>query len=179
MTTDETAFRAAIDAAPLDAAPWHVFADWLDEQGREEEAAAARAWTPVRLAARQWLTEFAARCGDHIENYSEVWQEFFNATDGIDPRTERAAYEEAVARAEAALVRTPFTLDLVLAAARTWVATSDGRYGPDYFTQLGDEAARDLMADPATREKFWECYQLVTGEAVPEDRRGTVFSCSC
>jgi uncharacterized protein (TIGR02996 family) len=44
MTDDESAFQAAIDAAPLDKLPRLVFCDWLDERG-DERAAGIRVLT--------------------------------------------------------------------------------------------------------------------------------------
>ncbi len=41
MTSDDRAFRRAIAAAPGDAAPCLVYADWLDDRGRHD---AARHW---------------------------------------------------------------------------------------------------------------------------------------
>ena len=45
---DEAAFLAAIGEQPADALPRLIFADWLDEHGRADEAAWLRA--DVRLA---------------------------------------------------------------------------------------------------------------------------------
>jgi uncharacterized protein (TIGR02996 family) len=53
--TDEQAFLAALAAAPDDEAPHKVFADWLDEQGRPEEAAYHRRWTKAVRDAEDWL----------------------------------------------------------------------------------------------------------------------------
>jgi uncharacterized protein (TIGR02996 family) len=39
MHPDESAFRATIAASPDDDAPVLIFADWLDEHGRDVEAA--------------------------------------------------------------------------------------------------------------------------------------------
>jgi uncharacterized protein (TIGR02996 family) len=47
MSTDTgAALAAAIGAAPDDDAPWLVYADWLQEAGRDAEAAAIRAHLP-------------------------------------------------------------------------------------------------------------------------------------
>jgi uncharacterized protein (TIGR02996 family) len=61
MTGDERAFLAAIEAAPTDEAPHKVYADWLDEHDRPEEADWHRLWTPkAARAARKWFQKFAA-----------------------------------------------------------------------------------------------------------------------
>lgn len=41
---DEAAFFAAMDAAPEDEAPRKIYADWLDEHDRPEEALYYRRW---------------------------------------------------------------------------------------------------------------------------------------
>src|SRR4051794_8936729 len=46
FASDEAALRAAIEAAPADDAPWLVYADWLQERGRDPEAAAVRRFLP-------------------------------------------------------------------------------------------------------------------------------------
>ena len=45
MTLDEQAFIAAMKANPEDEAPHKVYADWLDEHDRPEEADYHRRWT--------------------------------------------------------------------------------------------------------------------------------------
>jgi uncharacterized protein (TIGR02996 family) len=58
--TDEQAILATIEAAPADAAPRLVFADWLDDQGHHAEAAAQRRYgraleiTPMESWRRVW-----------------------------------------------------------------------------------------------------------------------------
>ena len=60
MTSDERDFLAAIEAAPADEAPHKVYADWLDEHDRPEEADWHRQWTAkAARAARAWFRDFA------------------------------------------------------------------------------------------------------------------------
>src|SRR5207248_10839401 len=67
MSHDERALRAAIEAAPDDEAPHKVFADWLDEHDRPEEADWHRLWTPkAGRAARAWFRTFAAAHSDDL-----------------------------------------------------------------------------------------------------------------
>jgi uncharacterized protein (TIGR02996 family) len=47
---DETAFVRAVHARPLDPLPRLIFADWLDEHGRDVEAAWLRADTRAAVA---------------------------------------------------------------------------------------------------------------------------------
>jgi uncharacterized protein (TIGR02996 family) len=69
MTSDEHAFLKAIEAAPDDEAPHQVYADWLDEHDRPEEADWHRLWTAkAAKAARKWFQTFAAK---HSEGYAE------------------------------------------------------------------------------------------------------------
>ena len=61
--SDEQAFRAAIAASPDDIGLRRVFADWLDENDRPEEAAYQRRWTPEVGNAESWLAAFAVEAG--------------------------------------------------------------------------------------------------------------------
>lgn len=49
----------------------------------------------------------------------------------------------------------------------------------EYYVQYDYETARDEMYTKGTQEEFWKNYEIVTGEHVPEEKRGSVFSCSC
>ena len=67
--SDETAFLRAIESAPDDEAPHKVYADWLDEHDRPEEADWHRAWTTAAAkAARRWFRDFASR---HEKSYED------------------------------------------------------------------------------------------------------------
>ena len=44
---EEPAFLNAIAAAPKDEAPKKIYADWLNERGRDKEAELYRNWTPA------------------------------------------------------------------------------------------------------------------------------------
>jgi uncharacterized protein (TIGR02996 family) len=68
MSRDETAFLAAIAAAPDDEGPHKVYADWLDEHDRPEEADWHRLWTSkAAMAARKWFQQFAAEHSEEME----------------------------------------------------------------------------------------------------------------
>src|SRR5262245_2837378 len=53
IESDEAALHRAIEADPADDAPWLVYADWLQDHGRDTEAAALRKLLPgVKAAVR-------------------------------------------------------------------------------------------------------------------------------
>ena len=82
MSKDEKAFLAAIQAAPDDEAPHKVYADWLDEHDRPEEADWHRLWTAkAAKAARKWFEQFAAK---HSEEIEEEFGEKLSAKDMIE-----------------------------------------------------------------------------------------------
>jgi uncharacterized protein (TIGR02996 family) len=67
VSGDERGLLAAIAAAPDDEAPHKVYADWLDEHDRPEEADWHRLWTPAAArAARKWFQTFAAEHSDEL-----------------------------------------------------------------------------------------------------------------
>jgi hypothetical protein len=52
-------------------------------------------------------------------------------------------------------------------------------YG-DCYTQIDSESARGEWYSEGTPELFWKHFENVTGEKVPDDKKGkTLFSCSC
>lgn len=59
---DEQAFLAAIAADRGDLGLRGVFADWLDEHGRHEEADYQRRWDDSVRWAEDWLAEFGHGC---------------------------------------------------------------------------------------------------------------------
>jgi uncharacterized protein (TIGR02996 family) len=63
VRADDDAFRSAIAANRFDVGLRQVYADWLDENDRPEEAAYQRRWTPEVGAAEDWLHEFAEKSG--------------------------------------------------------------------------------------------------------------------
>jgi len=68
MSGDERDFLAAIEVAPTDEAPHKVYADWLDEHDRPEEADWHRLWTAkAARAARKWFEGFAAQHSHELD----------------------------------------------------------------------------------------------------------------
>lgn len=78
MTAEESAFKTAIAATPESEINRHVYADWLDEHDRPEEARFHRAFTAAAYAAaRDWLTAFVwtinhDRSDDYPHDYDYV-----------------------------------------------------------------------------------------------------------
>lgn len=54
--------------------------------------------------------------------------------------------------------------------ANDWIASEE------YKTQMGSESWRDTF--PVHAEKFWKCFQIVTGQTNPHED-DSFFSCSC
>lgn len=143
-------FRSHIKQNPYDRGTRLIYADWLDEHDRPEESAIQRDWTKETYdEAKQWLTDFANKCGGSCTNYDEVWD------DQVEEMWD------------------PITYDDVVQAGYDYV-----NHG-EYFLQVGTETARDMMYSPGTKELFWKHWQTVTDERVGEEKQGTVFSCTC
>jgi uncharacterized protein (TIGR02996 family) len=79
---ERAAFLAAIKADRYDQAARIAFADWLEEQGEDDDAAVQRAWTSEKQRAEDWLTEFAEECE---MSYAEL---ICAANDYLDQGTE-------------------------------------------------------------------------------------------
>lgn len=68
MFDTRTNFLLAIAANPLDQSLRSVFADWLEENGQEDDAKKQREWTHHKAASEQWLRIFASENrGDYEE----------------------------------------------------------------------------------------------------------------
>ena len=46
-----------------------IFADWLDENGFDDEATEQRSWTLSRQESLDWLREFSTTLGSTLESY--------------------------------------------------------------------------------------------------------------
>ena len=160
---DDSPFLKAIAENPLDPAPRQVYADWLDEQSRYDEATAERWWTRERLAARARLTALAAECGDTCTAYDERHGYGFEVIDGGYQRVDNRWR--------------PVTYDDLVQAGHNYIDEGD------YFTQRGEEGARDLIQG-AVAEQYWADWEIVTGRSRDEQRDkryglDAPFSCSC
>lgn len=65
----------------------------------------------------------------------------------------------------------------MMSGADAWVETFNQRWGRDYVTQQGSTSWQSEFPEQA--EEFWRHYEIVRGVNVPQDRRGSFFSCSC
>lgn len=169
---NEKQFTIAIKKDPYDSDTRKVFADYLEDHDRPEEAdfqryCAREEWKE----ARRWMEDFASRCGQHCVNYDEYCESHF--------RGDRTMKE----------VLVPITFDMVMKVGRDVVdsykqAVDANKEHPEWyvdrFVQLGSETARNLMQDEETRKKFWECWQTIIRESLEEGIKDcSPFSCSC
>lgn len=60
MHPEEKAFVLALAADPYDTVVCKIYADWLDDNDRPEEADERRLWTHEKQESKDWLTGFAA-----------------------------------------------------------------------------------------------------------------------
>ena len=67
----------------------------------------------------------------------------------------------------------PITFEDLIAAGRQWLSSGS------HFTQMGSGVARDVMHYEGVCERYWQCWEVITGIRVPSDARGIPFSCSC
>lgn len=70
MSSDEQAFLNLIEANPDDRAPRLVYADYLDEHDRPEEANRQRQWHD----SREWLKDYAVRLSPYETNGLTDWK---------------------------------------------------------------------------------------------------------
>lgn len=67
----------------------------------------------------------------------------------------------------------PLTYEILMGGARDWLAAKrDGEYG-EYLCFGG------LLEGEVVPEEFWAHYEVVAGETVAKEHRGSFFTCSC
>lgn len=69
MDKELLAFKTAIEANPRDWDTRKVFADWLEDNGFDDEALEQRNWTEAKQSGIEWLTKFAS---DNDITYEEA-----------------------------------------------------------------------------------------------------------
>lgn len=173
MLNNEQAFYNAFQASPEDEAPRKIFADWLDEHGRHEEATYYRRWTYEIELSKQWLEIFASKCGSHCTNYNEVVDSYFKPGESIVENW------------------TKLTFDDIIRIAKNFIKTCDidsaneWGLGGEQFIQFGQEGARDHFYE--TPELFWKHFKTYTGLILPWEKEDfypstsmvNPFTCSC
>lgn len=180
MSPDEQAFLDAIAADPEDQAVRLVFADWLDEAGRPEDAARHREWAALLPEAVAWLRGIAV--GEQtIANSDDRYEPDPTGAGSIltihDGRLVPSRFREDFAEEWRDV-----TFEDIVQAGRDYAASG----GEDYFVQHGAEGLRDRAGGEAAAT-YWKYWQAVTCEPVPDapewcaGRGGppAPFSCSC
>ncbi len=152
MDTEKEAFLTAIAKDRYDQTTRLVFANWLEENGLDDEALIQRSWTREKQESEDWLRDYAAKCGETCTNYSDVWQEH------VEEEWQDITYE------------------MVVQAGHDYV-----NHG-NYSTQVGSEKARDLMYGETAELfwKHWQTVTGRTKAAREEDEwMDGPFSCTC
>jgi uncharacterized protein (TIGR02996 family) len=156
VNNDEQAFRKAMEANPNDEGLKKVFADWLDEHDRPEEATWYRAWTAqAAQESMKWFEEFASG------HTTRRRRHFIDYIDGD--------YDEYGHRA--------YTAQEIIEAAKDYVATM----GDKWLTQYGRQSLQDSLCRQDKRIEFWTHLAMATGMYIPIDglKDHQPFSCSC
>jgi uncharacterized protein (TIGR02996 family) len=160
--TDRQAFERSLADNPHDDTTRQVFADWLEESGLDDEATSQREW----IVSRDWLRDFARQCGATCTNYREAARSYNRET---REQEIEEIYEE-------------ITYDTVVQAGHDFISHGD------YFVQMGNETARDLLGNGETLALFWKHWTAVTGvpyrhppqwRAEYGEDMESPFSCSC
>jgi uncharacterized protein (TIGR02996 family) len=151
--SERKAFQDALAKDPYDWATRQVYADWLEENGHDDEAALQRRSTPDAIRkAHEVIIKYAADLSvspwgedDNVlitvENVMRVAGKILD-NKGI-PWTERESdwWKDAIVR-------------------------------PSFHS--------DLESDTERAKEFWAAFEVITGRVVPDDTRDEIFvSCSC
>lgn len=183
MTDYRTAFEKALKENPHDVSTRQMYADWLQEQGLDDEAAEQlRRTSKEWLAALDWMIDFASKCGRHCENYTESWEEYRRETEHLSwgNEADRPTLMEVQDRYHAKRRWRNINLEDCLQAGYDFLREGD------YFVQCGSEQARDLMYEEGMAKLFWINWFMLTGEPsqdhpdlIQGEESSAPFSCSC
>lgn len=145
--SDREAFEAGIRDDPDNQLRRDIYADWLEENDFPEEAVRQRKF----LAAKKWLTDFAAKYGGSCNNY-------FTGGYDEDGNHREEDWE-------------PWTFETVVQAGVDYAETGD------YLTQIGAESARNNVGPKFWQNWAIVTGMPIPGGG---KRLGTApFSCSC
>ena len=170
MDPDEQAFHAAMAASPMDEAPRKVFADWLDERGRDDEATYWRKWTWEVAKAEGWLREFA-RLADM------TYERVIMAAVKMRDTGERTGTGMRFTPGD---VMANYGVALMVPITGVSVCGWCNGTGRHRFQSDANECPSCLGSGrmPNTVDSFWKCIELVLGVPVPqESAREDLFMC--
>lgn len=193
MTDHRKAFEDAIKENPHDSSPRLIFADWLEENGFDDESQEQRRRsTKEWMDADKWMHEFASMCGSTCRNYNEIWDTYFEEIHGLNWNREedREEYQRASIRAHEKKIVSPITYEECIQAGHNYLNYECIQAGPGYLnyerylTQLGSETARDLMSNKRIASEFWKNWSIITGIEVNQEIKSgehgsAPFSFSC
>lgn len=165
-TIDEQrqAFLDALKEDPRDEVTHKVYADWLEENGFDDEAFLHREWTLQKYyEAVEFVAEYARRLS--TSDYDNEYPEY--------------AETRMVRKSEAVLEAAHAYLDAGrLSTYRHWKTNED-------TPTFDSDAHLYLSFDPPdfiyeNRHKFWECFEVLTGRLVHALAKDDNFvRCSC
>ena len=165
MNDDEKAFLAAIDANPEDEAVRGIYADWLDERDRPEEAERQR----KHLEAVRFLGKFT-------DGYRWKYDDETDERVGDGP-VQHDGYAEIMQSVE--WWRRTVVSDRSGLEKPRW-GSDDPLYGLGGSISFNTDDAPEMLSDPEVRREFWEAFRIVTGVEAPESlRTQDWYRCAC
>ena len=155
VSAEERSLLDPINENPLDDGRRKVYADWLDEHDRPEEADEQRRWVTEKGEAYTFLREFTR-----------------SARDGYD-------YDQDGERIPGTL---KYDHTKVMAEIEYWAAAAKNDFSGYYGNELcfSTTHAQDALSDEETKRKFWDAVHTLTGVNAPADLRGQEwYRCAC
>ena len=168
MNKEQEYFLKALAENEDDVATRLVYADWLEENGLDDEADRQRKWSE----AKAWLKDFASKCGRTCTNYDEAWDEYLERRDALADE-EREHWPDRQQMQE-------ITYEIVVQAGFDYAKEPH-----NFFVQQGSDEARSVLRNVG-RDPFWKNWSIVTGHPIPDWNDEELkwdttapFSCSC
>lgn len=147
-----------------------VYADWLEENGEDEEADRQRKYVP----AKQWIIDLCERlCNNRakkIKEYMEDWPEDYEdqtLEEACDNYYDKITYDELMEIATEAIEKNP---------DKPWIGNGHMNWGGK--ESIMNDFSNDYSPGEQVKE-FWKNWEIVTGLQGPEDPLSVGYSCAC
>lgn len=142
-----------------------IFADWLEENGYDDEATLHRKFTPKYQKAEDFMYDLAEKAGGTcVSGYGT--SRYNRETREVEQGQE---------------IWEPITYEMLIKAGHDFVDHGE------YFVQIGSETLRNLMYQDDIAERYWESWAILTGrnkykklgKGRSHSHDSNPFSCSC
>jgi uncharacterized protein (TIGR02996 family) len=167
-------FLQAIKEADWDnETPRLVYADWLDEQGEEDEATRQRKYLGALKTLIPYLDEEWLYRPENLEAYIDRYRRW-NIYTEAELEARRAERIREMNDLECNVE--PFSIQQCMARLKHW----ECMVRDDNEIFFGDEYPTEELQDPIKRAAFWDAFEILTGIRPSDELKAqSYYRCAC